>query len=85
MRNDSCCIQDICENNGTLDRVSVNCICADGFTGKRCETKIDPCNRILCNNNGEFDNDSVDCICKEGFTGNTYETGKNKMELLLHK
>ena len=78
MRNDQCCIQDICENNGTFDMDSVNCICEKDYTGDRCETRLDPCNKIICNNGGEFDNDSVNCICREGFTGIRCETGKNK-------
>ena len=57
---------------------SVTCIYGQDLTGIRCETRLDPCNRIICNNNGEFDNKSVSCICRAGFTGIRCETGKNK-------
>ena len=76
-----------CENGGTLVILlnSSSCICAHGFTGDRCETNIDDCERIICENGGNCVDGikSYTCECPDGFIGairykgSTCETGND--------
>lgn len=67
-----------CENNGAcLDGI---CQCTEGFTGTRCELKIDPCTLQQCvnadtclvNSQGE-----ARCICTSGFEGERCDSAWN--------
>ncbi|MEZ4688433.1 MAG: calcium-binding EGF-like domain-containing protein [Bacteroidia bacterium] len=64
------CADISCENGGIC--VDGRCDCPTGFTGQRCEVKIDPCTQLQCVNADTclVDNQGVArCMCKQGYEG----------------
>ena len=59
-----------CLNGGACSGGS--CICASGYTGYHCETKLDPCAGVTCYNGGYCNLGS--CVCPPGYTGTYCET-----------
>lgn len=53
-----------CQNGGTL--INGACKCAEGFEGKRCETKVDYCEQTGCQNGGTC---VGFCRCTGNYTG----------------
>ena len=69
--------QNLCANGGTcVDGIgNYSCMCASGWTGRRCREEIDECLSSPCLY-GKCDDDigRYFCSCKKGFTGSNCET-----------
>ncbi|XP_062589605.1 uncharacterized protein LOC134251235 [Saccostrea cucullata] len=69
-----------CRNGGTCRVLSFThyvCSCVDRYTGKNCETPVDPCVSDPCQNygicHGNKDHYTFECRCEQGFSGKTCE------------
>lgn len=67
------CETDSCLNGGICSsRLNdIECLCATGFTGPRCQINIDDCLNVTCPANSHCVDgiDSHQCVCLSGFTG----------------
>ena len=72
-----------CQNGGecSIDQSNFNlfmCMCADGFTGSLCETRISPCagnpcmNQATCQETGN-EGEEFECVCQPGYNGTLCE------------
>jgi hypothetical protein len=64
------------DTTSDADSESFVCLCESGFTGKRCEARLDPCALNKCSNHsrcisssGEESPSSYKCICDEQYHG----------------
>jgi len=67
------CEKVTCQNGGNC--INGTCNCPSGYTGDRCQTKIqpnDPCKNISCLNGGICRDGN--CDCPSGYTGNRCQT-----------
>ncbi|XP_069493869.1 protein delta homolog 1 isoform X2 [Ambystoma mexicanum] len=84
------CAATPCENNSTCIETGDGghiCLCAPGFTGKRCHVKKGPCltNGSPCQNGGTCVDANgfapyASCQCLSGFSGNFCEIGEDHCE-----
>ncbi|XP_028416064.1 IgGFc-binding protein-like, partial [Dendronephthya gigantea] len=67
------CASDPCFNGGTCTNIHSNfsCSCPVGFTGHRCEMKVDDCDDLSCGKNEVCVRvgDTFDCVCHQDYTG----------------
>lgn len=75
------CLSGTCQNNGVCSVLlhDAYCTCAQGFTGRYCETTINHCDWSPCYNNGVCTSSALGytCLCRSGFNGSWCENNIN--------
>ena len=68
----SCCGENpICSGHGSCDAEVNGCVCRPGWTGPRCQKRVNQMPIIDCGSNGQFNEQTGSCRCVEGWSGST--------------